>query len=107
VTDPRQPALDHLANLRRERWNAAAMYGAMFAFALSFAVFLVWWAAGKTEGSWWRYVFLLLALLNAWTAAGIAVSLRRHWQAILRMERATRQLLKGFDLVTDRQDDPE
>jgi hypothetical protein len=30
-----------------------------------------------------------------------------HWQAILRMERATRQLLKGFELVTDRQDDPE
>jgi protein-S-isoprenylcysteine O-methyltransferase Ste14 len=107
VTDPRQPVLDHLANLRRERWQAAAIYGAVFAFTLVMAVLLMVLAADRPAGSGVRYGFMLAALFNAWTAAGIAVSLRHHWQAILRMERATRQLLKGFELVTDRQDDPE
>jgi len=99
MTDPRQPVLDHLANLRRERWKMAAWFGGMFVFSMVVCVMCAVWAAQETRGDGWRYWLFGCGLVNAWTAAGIVVRIRHHWKAILLMERTTRAQLAWLDLL--------
>ena len=106
MTDPRQPVLDHLATLRRERWKMAAWFGGMFVFALLISVLCAMWAAEAPEREFRRYVLVFCSLFNAWTAAAVIVRLRHHWQAILFMERATRAQLAWLALIKQDPDDP-
>ena len=93
MSDPRQPVLDHLAILRRERWKMVAWFGGLFALGFTAAVMCIIWAV---EGGHY-VVWALLALFNAWEVAEIPMLIRRHWVAIRLMERHTRALLALFD----------
>lgn len=82
----RLQALDHIAEVRWQRWKFSGVYGAIAAFEVFMVVVCTRWAFDGPDSDLYRFICAFGVVLNATGAWQSVRSAREAWVSLRRME---------------------